>query len=277
MDYKEKVNKAALKTEITKLADEYRVMLHDFADGSDSDYHKAAILYYWLKEYKVLLLREPRFVPRYLKAYKRGDIVQINFGFNLGDEYGGKHYAVVVEDNDRSSGIVTVIPLRSSKPKDSAGIHRYELSLGTELFVQFNAKISEETANIVASTEEIKSQIARLEENQKNIEEVFVAVGDKENISEKLQSLRENTNDGIRELQTKLNNGTQKMDSLENCLRQFSKMKSGSVALIKQITTVSKLRIVNPCNDNDALAGIKLSPRMLNAIDQKILEFYSYK
>ena len=49
-------------------------------------------------------------------AYKRGDIVKLNFGFNIGSEYGGLHYAIVINNkNPHSSSVVTVIPLTSQK------------------------------------------------------------------------------------------------------------------------------------------------------------------
>ena len=62
-----------LKNEIKKLTSEYENFLVKLAD---SNQHKAANLYYWLKDYKIMLKREENFDPFFLKKYSRGDIVK---------------------------------------------------------------------------------------------------------------------------------------------------------------------------------------------------------
>jgi mRNA-degrading endonuclease toxin of MazEF toxin-antitoxin module len=64
--------------------------------------------------------------------YKRGDIVLAHFGYNVGHELGGIHYAVVVErDNNLSSGIVMVVPLSSLESgKTRNDLHKSEVFLG---------------------------------------------------------------------------------------------------------------------------------------------------
>ncbi len=46
-------------------------------------------------------------------------------------------------------------------------------------------------------------------------------------------------------------------------------MKMDSIALISQITTVSKMKIYDPKSDYDVLAGIKLSNKNLELINEK--------
>ena len=54
-----------------------------------------------------------------LKIFKRGDIVKVNLGFNVGKEMGGLHYCVVINKYDNnSSGTLNVIPLTSKKEHD---------------------------------------------------------------------------------------------------------------------------------------------------------------
>ena len=57
--------------------------------------------------------------------------------------------------------------------------------------------------------------------------------------------------------------------------REISKMKSGSIALVSQITTVSKLRIYDPKHRNDVLTGIKLQNEKLDLIDAELLKLYT--
>jgi len=50
--------------------------------------------------------------------YKRGDVVLVNFGFNIRDEFNGHHYAIIVENNNNiGNGVVAVVPLTSVSPK----------------------------------------------------------------------------------------------------------------------------------------------------------------
>ncbi|MBC7325001.1 MAG: type II toxin-antitoxin system PemK/MazF family toxin, partial [Moorella sp. (in: Bacteria)] len=71
------------------------------------------------------------FNPQRLLRYSRGDIVFLDFGFNVGTEFGGLHWAVVIEDNPKTSGNVTVVPLSSlDKNKSIENLHRGEVYLG---------------------------------------------------------------------------------------------------------------------------------------------------
>ena len=52
-------------------------------------------------------------------------------------------------------------------------------------------------------------------------------------------------------------------------------MKHGSIALVSQITTVSKIRIYDPQTDHDILSGIKLSNEKLDLIDYEIRKSFT--
>lgn len=80
------------------------------------DYKKAAILAYWLRDYLGYIKNEKTFMPKRLITYKRGQIVFVNFGFRVGQELGGLHYAIVLDvKNSKNTSTLTVIPLRSKK------------------------------------------------------------------------------------------------------------------------------------------------------------------
>jgi mRNA-degrading endonuclease toxin of MazEF toxin-antitoxin module len=86
----------------------------------------------WLEKWGKYLTFESLFDPKRLVYYKRGDIVLVHFGYNVGNEQGGVHYAVVVEnENSLSSGIVMVVPLSSlDAGKTIADLHKSEVFLG---------------------------------------------------------------------------------------------------------------------------------------------------
>ena len=60
----------------------------------------------------------------------------------------------------------------------------------------------------------------------------------------------------------------------QKIIDEIKMMKEGSIALISQITTISKMRIIKPQKNSDALSGICLSSESLDKIDEKILELY---
>ena len=275
MDYKESNNKEDLKKQIRILMSEYTNLLVSLADH---DAHKSAILYYWLKEYKHMLKREAGFKASYLKEYSRGDIINVNLGFNPGSEQGGLHYAIVIEDNPRSSNTVTIIPLRSMKEKDSNGAHWSELILGDEIYKKCLKKITtrlshckESLKNVLDNKEKLGVQITSLDATIKSL---------KETTTDELENLQ-GTLDFLKQQNIKLVDETRiitdNIEGLTHWQDQFHKMKTGSVALIKQITTVSKIRIKNPTKPDDILSDIKLSTKKLNDIDTKLKEFYIYK
>ena len=51
-------------------------------------------------------------------------------------------------------------------------------------------------------------------------------------------------------------------------------MKMGSIALVSQITTVSKMKIYDPKSDHDVLAGIKLSNTSLDLLNEKVKQIF---
>lgn len=86
----------------------------------------------WLEVQNRYLRWEQGFDSKKLRKYSRGEIVRAHFGFNTGAEFGGMHYAVVVENNAKSAGSVMVIPLSSMKEGDTeADVNQNEVYLGT--------------------------------------------------------------------------------------------------------------------------------------------------
>lgn len=93
------------------------------------------ILSEWFETWGKYINFEESFKPEFLKYYKRGEIVLAHFGYNIGSELSGIHYAVVVENNNnKTNKTVTVVPLSSlehGKSKDD--LHRSEIYLGNIL------------------------------------------------------------------------------------------------------------------------------------------------
>lgn len=56
--------------------------------------------------------------------------------------------------------------------------------------------------------------------------------------------------------------------------KEISKMKKGSIALVSQITTISKQKIYDPKTSSDILANLRVSNNTLDLIDSKIKELF---
>lgn len=197
-------------------------------------------LAYWIEDYCRFLNFEKKFKPYMLKTYKRGDVIKVNLGYNVGNEEGGLHYCIVVDkNNSKSSGIVTVIPLTSDKGKP---LHFSEVFLGNEIYTNFINKCS----SIQLS---LSSHINNISKYRKEDSPSIEAVNE---IIETLDLLKTWT-------------------KIEN---EISKMKSGSIALVSQITTISKQRIYDPQKTGDILSGLRISDESLDLINKKIKQLF---
>ena len=67
------------------------------------------------------------------------------------------------------------------------------------------------------------------------------------------------------------------IDLLNRMVAEIAKMKKGSIALVGQITTVSKIRIYDPKTSRDVLSNIRMSNETLDKIDEAIRKMYTKK
>lgn len=194
---------------------------------------------YWLEDYATFLSQENDFSPRQLKRYKRGEIIKAHLGFNIGSEEGGLHYCVVIDKkNALSSPVVTVVPLTSLKPgRDKRHMRQGEVFIGYD----FNRKLQDKASNLTKQTFEILEQLNHNKIDDTNCIDI-------------------------------LQRATELISQSEKIAQEITKIKEGSIALVGQITTISKMRIYTPKTTHDALANIKLSSGVLDKIDEEIMK-----
>lgn len=89
----------------------------------------------WVESWTKYLKREKNFNPKSLPAFKRGSIIYVDLGFNIGYEYGGIHYAIVLNKTDsRKNHLLHILPLTSIKETtDLTNLKYYQLSLSDEI------------------------------------------------------------------------------------------------------------------------------------------------
>lgn len=76
-------------------------------------------------------------------------------------------------------------------------------------------------------------------------------------------------------IQSKIIEAKKELDFTNRLRDEILRMKSGSIALVNQITTISKIRIYDPKTDHDLLSNIKLSNEKLDLIDRELTSRYT--
>ena len=197
-----------------------------------NEYKKSNLLAYWIHDFSEYHDEERTFNIAKSGMYSRGDVIKVNLGFNIGNELGGLHYCIVLNKYyNTRNGALNVIPLTSRK--DNKKYDSSSVNLGKELYIVFQDKIEKEKQKL----QQILSELEKIEDIPINIQ----------NIIEKEQKYIE------------------KMES------EISKMKKDSIALINQITTISKQRIFK----DTVRRNVKISSESLDLIDKQIIKYFT--
>ena len=252
-------------------------------DSNDKHLKKANLLSYWIKDYVRMIKFEENFEPTKNIAYKRGNLVKVNFGFRVGAEYGGLHYGIVLDNhNDHNSPVVIVIPLTSSK--DTEEIHENNVELGNEIYRSLKIKYDTISKALKEEQEEIQKELnlfkTMVDLATQTAKELESGTLDSQAFKQKLSDARKYL-DAAKELkrlwEEKAQHNKEQQDYLNKIGLEISRMKEGSIALVNQITTISKIRIFDPRNLKGVLSGISLSGEGMKKINQKVKELYVFK
>ena len=197
-----------------------------------SEYKKSDLLAYWINDFAEYHDEERTFNIAKSGMYSRGDVIKVNLGFNIGNELGGLHYCIVLNKYDNTrNGALNIIPLTSRK--DNKKYDSSSVNLGKELYNIFQSKIEKEKIKL----QQILDELEKINDIPVNIQ----------NIIEKEQKY-------IGKMET-----------------EISKMKKDSIALINQITTISKQRIFK----DTVRRNVKISNASLDLIDKQIIKFFT--
>lgn len=238
---------AHCKESITDLHD----MLVDFSNSADQKIKKRAMLIaYWLKTYTYYIKKEDTFSTQSVFRLKRGSIVQVEFGYRIGRELGGRHYAVVIDaDNSIYRNTVSVIPLGSLK--DDYRDDKYSALLDDGIYGPVSKKLS-----------------ALIGEAQKSAEAAL-------SMDEEIKRAKVEDRPVLKAVQRqRVSTAAYQISQAESWLSEIEHMKQGSVAKIDQITTISKMRISNPLQKTHPLYGVRLTDRDMDKIDEKLRTLY---
>lgn len=242
MDFKEPENILEFISFQKKILKKYRAFIKQ---KLSENYKKAAIFIYWLNDYIEYIKAEATFNPAMNITYKRGQIVFVNFGFRIGSEIGGNHYAIVLDvKNSKQSKTLTVVPLKSKKDKETKYASIYHVPLGECVKILLENK----AINIISDNKRSAIDVA-----------MKITSGSKppdQEISKKIEYIKRNKR------------------IANNILEYTKRLKTESVADIGQITTISKQRINHPCKNKDVLAGVIIPDVLMTEIENKIKKLY---
>ncbi len=253
----------------------------------------------WIENWVKYLKIEQVFNPRSIQALKRGSVVYADFGFNVGREYGGLHYAIVLNKIDaRSNHLLHVLPLTSVKETtDISNLKYFQLPIGDEVFQllinKANRKIIELTElydRFSKKDDELHKRVemveSLIEDNKKafetlknspdfdrndySIEQILTINKNIDFASEQADKIRQEAKENailLAELKDKLEYANKFILKTQN-------MNKDSIVLLNQVTTISKMRLRDPKNNNSILNGIVLSDDTMDKIDEALKNIF---
>ena len=253
----------------------------------------------WIENWVKYLKIEQVFNPRSIQALKRGSIVYADFGFNVGREYGGLHYAIVLNKIDaRSNHLLHVLPLTSVKETtDISNLKYFQLPIGNEVFQllsnkalkkvrelselydRFSKKDDElhKRAEMVESliednkkTLEILKNLSSSDIDDSSIKQILTINKNIDFASDQAEKIRQEAKENailLAELKEKLEYANKFILKTQN-------MNKDSIVLLNQVTTISKMRLRDPKNNNSILNGIVLSDDTMNKIDEALKNIF---
>lgn len=106
-------SKESLNSQIDKL--------YSSTNKDNDDTRKRTHNYFqWVSTKTQLVMDEPSFVCDKEDKLVRGAVVWIEFGFNIGNEFGGRHPAIILRKTGSS---IFVVPLSSQEPNEKKDYH----------------------------------------------------------------------------------------------------------------------------------------------------------
>ncbi|MBF1099385.1 type II toxin-antitoxin system PemK/MazF family toxin [Solobacterium sp.] len=186
--------------------------------------------------------------------YKRGQLIIVRFGERRGTEFSGIHPAIVITKSDNPfCGDITVIPLTSK-------FHSQCLELGEILNKDVYNMLNNSVTNHLLSNEAV---------------------------IEIIESCKKNSSDGGKittEVMAEINNKIFQLNppgladdfsKFKQLSEKYEPMLKKSYAVVSQITTISKLKIIKPINEFDPLKKLIVKDSILNKLDEEIIRRFT--
>ncbi|GAJ60818.1 type II toxin-antitoxin system PemK/MazF family toxin [Streptococcus parauberis] len=249
--------------------------LHNLTKQGDPNDKRADKITQWVEVWTKHLKNEKRFNPKSISAFKRGSIVYVDLGFNVGSEYGGVHYGIVLNKIDsRKNHLLHILPLTSTKVStDTNNLKYFQLNLDNEVHKLLIQKAMNRIAESKEKEKELKDKRKIQNDKIKELEKLL-KLQDISNINKDFENYFnqeiKSIEDSILEINSLLSAYQQQIEYTIRLIEKINKLKEGSIALLNQFTTISKMRLLDPVNKNSLLTDIVLSTETMEKIDNAL-------
>ena len=81
----------------------------------------------WIDKKTKIIINSPEFIKESKEYIVRGDVVWVEFGFNIGEEFSGRHPAVVLKNGGKT---LLVLPITSKQPTEKQLDSKTYIELG---------------------------------------------------------------------------------------------------------------------------------------------------
>ena len=81
----------------------------------------------WIDKKTKIIMNSPEFIEKSKEYIVRGDVVWVEFGFNIGEEFSGRHPAVVLKNGGKT---LLVLPITSKQPTEKQLASKTYIKLG---------------------------------------------------------------------------------------------------------------------------------------------------
>lgn len=197
---------------------------------------KILFMPHWLDFYANTIKSESQKKKLYFKSYKKGSIIYVKLGSNIGSEFSGNHFCVVLDNQDnKGKETITIVPLSSKS---------------NENYIQLDTIIFDQT---------VKKFRGRITVHKEIIFEILEKYGGK---VEDIVLKEEDT--------TILKNINKEIEEITTLIDIYSKHKNKkSYANVSALTTISKRRITK-INNSDPTGNIFVSKNDISNIHEQI-------
>lgn len=199
---------------------------------------------------------------------KRGTLVYARLGVNLGTEFSGNHFCIVLDKKDNQyKETVTVIPLSSKDKKQYLKLKDNVVEHAKESIKQDLERFSKE---IKENTEKVRKGSAQLKKYREILERISSSQKINDTDIEELTSIDTDLRKEHEESKEKMEILRRKHEQLGKLIDRYAKLNGKTTyAHINSITTVSKRRLLR-INELDPTGRVRFSDDSMRDIDKEI-------
>lgn len=266
-----------------KILDESNLKYKEIFDSNKGKYTS---LPYWLRSHSNILHKEiTGKIRAHYNQFKRGTIVYVDFGVNIGSEMSGGHFAIVLNHSDsRKSSTINVVPLSSKNKKHYLPIDKTVFNNASNTLEESAKTLYEKEKEIYKLRSTIEPLLKDAVKKQEELDEKMDKLDrlDEKGHENAIQELAE-YNKMVNELGVSVDTHSKLIDEIQKdrediakVYAKYSKYNKQTFACYKAIQNVSKLR-VRKINKFDPSGNIKVDNNTLDKLDTKIIEEYTNK